>query len=318
MRTFYLFCAVFAVLAMAGSMIAQERVDLATIHRIKAEAFENSKVMDHEFYLTDVYGPRVAGSPNYKRAADWLMGRLKEYGLTNVHTEKFAFGRGWTYTRFSGHMIEPQYQPLIGFPLVWTPGTGGVVTADAILAEMSNEADLDKFRGKLKGKVVLTQAPRQLAMIMTPPAHRLTDEEIAQRDSNVDPSRFAIGPAAPAAAGRGGRGGAPAAPAPPPPGFRNKLNQFLKDEGAAVVLQLGSAPGDGGTVFAAQGGSRLMQDPVPPPMVALTPEHYNRIARLLQHNMPVKLQFEIEAQMLDSDQDSFNIIGEIEGGREKG
>ena len=94
------------------------------------------------------------------------------------------------------------------------------------------------------------------------------------------------------------------------------MNQFLKDEGALVVLQYGYN-GDGGTVFAAAGGSRELKDPVPPPMVAVTPEHYNRIVRLLQHDIPVKLEFDIKAQFIDSPTDSFNVIGEIEGGRKK-
>ena len=140
----------------------QEPVDLSIVNRIKTEAFENSKVMDHLFYLTDVYGPRLAGSPNYQAAGEWVMKRLKEYGLTNVHEETWPFGRGWTYTRFAGHMIEPQYQPLIGFPLAWTPGTDGDVQGQAIYAPMATEADLAKFKGMLKGKVVLTMPPKQL------------------------------------------------------------------------------------------------------------------------------------------------------------
>src|SRR5260370_4895289 len=88
-----------------------------------------------------------------------------------------------------------------------------------------------------------------------------------------------------------------------------KMNQFLKDEGALVVLQYGYN-GDGGTVFASSGGSRDVKDPVPPPMVAVTPEHYNRIVRLMQHNIPVKLEFDIQARFIDSPTDSFNVIGE--------
>src|SRR6266700_7269072 len=101
------------ILFTAVYMYSEEAVDLSVVHRIKAEAFENSKVMDHEFYLTDVYGPRLAGSPGYQAAGDWVVKRLKEYGLTNVHQETWGpFGRGWDYTYYAGHMIEPRYQPL--------------------------------------------------------------------------------------------------------------------------------------------------------------------------------------------------------------
>ena len=291
---------------------SEEPVDLSIVHRIKAEAFDNSKVMEHEFYLADVYGPRLAGSPNYQAAGDWVMKRLKEYGLTNVHEEPWAFGRGWTYTWFSGHMIEPQYQPLIGFPLAWTPGTNGAVQGEAIYAPMTTDADLDKFKGKLNGKVVLTMRAKDLAMQMQPPGHRLTDEELASRTQVPDPSRLAFPFRPPTAAG------VPTTPEEREQArkFRLKLNQFLKDEGALVVLEYGYN-GDGGTVFAAAGGSRDVKDPVPPPMVAVTPEHYNRIVRLLQHNMPVKLSFDIRARFIDAPTDSFNVIGEIEGGRKK-
>src|SRR5437016_4047395 len=91
---------------------AEERVDLDAIHKIKAEAFENSKVMDHMFYLTDVYGPRLTNSPGFFAAADWVMKQLQGWGISS-HLEKWGpFGRGWTYSRFSAHLIEPQYAPL--------------------------------------------------------------------------------------------------------------------------------------------------------------------------------------------------------------
>jgi len=299
-----------ALLFSAVYLFSEEPVDLSVIHRIKAEAFENSKVMDHEFYLTDVYGPRLAGSPGYRAAGEWVMKRLKEYGLTNVHEEPWAFGRGWTYSHFSGHMIEPGYMPLIGFPLAWTPGTNGVVHGDAIYAPLVNDADLDKFRGKLRGKIVLTQAPKEVKMVLDPMAHRLTDAELESRTQVLDPSRLG-NPFRPTAG-----------PQPTPEErrrqteFRKKTNQFLKDEGALVVLQYGYN-GDGGTVFASSGGSQDPKEPIPPPMVAVTPEHYNRIVRLLQHSIPVQLEFDIQARFIDSPTDSFNVVGEIEGGSKK-
>ena len=118
----FVFLGAFAFSAVSGH--AEEPVDLSVIHRIKAEALENSKVMEHVFYLTDVNGPRLTNSPGFKSAGDWVVKRLQEYGLTSVHQEPWGpFGRGWTYTHFSGHMLAPAYAPLIGFPLAWSPGT---------------------------------------------------------------------------------------------------------------------------------------------------------------------------------------------------
>src|SRR5450759_3510661 len=114
-------------------LLAEERVDLSIVNRIRAEAFENSKVMDHLFYLTDVYGPRLAGSPQYRAASEWVVKRMGEYGI-KAKLEKIPFGRGWTYSHFEAHMLEPQYAPLIGFPLAWSPGTDGTVSGEPILA----------------------------------------------------------------------------------------------------------------------------------------------------------------------------------------
>jgi hypothetical protein len=301
-----------AFLFSAIYLYSEEPVDLGVVHRIKAEAFENSKVMDHEFYLTDVYGPRLTNSPGFKAAGDWVVKRLQEYGLTNVREEPWPdFGPSWTYTRYSGHMIAPQYQPLIGFPYAWTRGTNGVVQGDAIYAPILTEADFEKFKGKLKGKMVLTVAPKNIAMITEPEARRLSDSDIAARLQSPDPARLAnpFGP--------------PSGTPPPTPAerekqaqFRNKVTRFLNDEGAAVVVQYGYN-GDGGTVFASSLGRFKKDDPIPPPIVALTPEHYNRIVRLLQHDIPVKLEFDIQAQFINSPTESFNVVGEIEGGRKK-
>src|SRR3954470_5565476 len=126
-------------------LLAEDKPDLAMVNRIKAEAFENSKVMDHAFYLTDVYGPRLTNTPEYKAAAEWTAKRLTEYGLTNVALEKWGpYGRGWSYSKYSDNMLEPRYAPLIGFPLAWSKGTDGPVSGEAIQAVIRTEADLAK------------------------------------------------------------------------------------------------------------------------------------------------------------------------------
>ena len=298
-----------AILLIAAlSLPAEEKVDLSVVNRIKYEAFENSQAMDHIFYLADVHGPRLTNSPGHRSAAEWAMKRLESYGLKNVHLEKWGpFGQSWKYTHFSAHLIEPQYQPLIGFPLAWTPGTNGIVTGEPVMAIIKTDADFDKYKGKLKGKIVMTMEPKAIVMVTEPQARRWTDDELRARMTNVDPSRTsAFGPVA------------AATPQPTPEAraaalkFTQKTNQFFKDEGALVVLSYGYN-GDGGTVFASSGGSRDPKDPIPPPMVAVTPEHYNRIARLIAHKIPVKLQFDIQAEFLAGPEESFNVIGEIPG-----
>ena len=302
--------ALFIISAMA--LPAQEKVDLAVLSRIKHEAFQNSQVMDDLFYLTDVYGPRLTNSPGHRQAAEWIMKRLREYGLENVHEEPWGpFGQSWRLTYFSGHLLEPQYMPLIGFPLAWTPGTPGIIKAEPVFAVIASEADFDKFKGKLKDKMVLSLEPKVLAMSTEPMARRYTDEELAARAKVLDPSRPYSGFVM-----------ASNAPVPTPEQraaaaeLRKKVSKFYKDEGAAVVLQYGSN-GDGGTVFASSGGSQDPKEPIPAPTVALTPEHYNRIARLVQHKIPVMLEFDIRAEFLGANDNSFNVIGEIPGTTKK-
>src|SRR5215831_898679 len=157
-----------------------ERVDLGVLHRIKSEAFgANSRVMDTLFYLTDVYGPRLTGSPNIKDAGDWSVKKMKEWGLANVKLEAWGpFGRGWAATRFTAMMKEPEFQPIIGFQQPWSPGTNGPVAGQAIMAVITGPEDLEKFKGKLKGKIVLSAAMHASTLSEAALSHRLTDAEL--------------------------------------------------------------------------------------------------------------------------------------------
>ncbi|MCU1336373.1 MAG: peptidase [Bryobacterales bacterium] len=306
---------------------AEERIDLNVIHKIREEALQNSKVMDHVFQLTDVYGPRLTNSPGYFAAADWVVKQLKEWGIEGRQEKWGPFGRGWTYTHFSANLIEPQYAPLIGFPLAWSPGTNGVVTGQAMIANIATEADFDRYRNKLNGKIVFMGVGRELAMLTQSPSQRYTDDQLARLSGAGEgggrggaPGTAALEAEGPAGrGGRGGRGGQGGQPGGQnaQQQVQNRLNQFLKEEGVAVVVRIGSGQSGGGTVFGQAAGSRDVKDPVPPPTVALTPEHYNRVLRLLDNKIPVKLEFEIQAKFLDERNDSVNVIGEIPGGRKR-
>ena len=101
-------------------------------------------------------------------AGDWTMKKMTDWGLANVHREEFEFGRGWSIVRFSAHMIEPQIQPLIGLPKTWSPGTDGAVSADVVRVTIATEADFAKYKGQLKGKIVLGQPSRAVRMLEGP------------------------------------------------------------------------------------------------------------------------------------------------------
>jgi hypothetical protein len=296
-------------LLLSGVLImAQDQPDLAAINRIKAESLSNSKVMDTMFYLTDVYGPRLTNSPNHYAAGEWAVKRLQEYGLVNVRMEKWGpFGRSWSNKYYEGHMVEPRFYSLVGIPLAWTNGTGGSISGEPIIAPIRTEADMEKFKGKLKGKIVMMSEPHNFALPTEPEAHRYSESDLAAEATAPDPNtptRF---------------GGPPSGRAAFTPQAREarmrlqeKIAQFLKDEGAIMTISE-SANGDGGTIFAASGGSYDPQKPLALPAIALMPEQYNRVARLLEHEIPVKLEFNIENDIDESHPDCFNVIGEIPG-----
>ncbi len=205
-----LFAALF-VLPLAAQWPSSEKVDLDAVYRIKEEGLQRSKVMEITSYLTDVYGPRLTGSPNIREAADWTQKTLKEWGLANIHLESFPFGRGWQNQRFVAVALTPRAYPLVGFPRAWTPGTKGPIAGEAVLALIQSDRDFDTWRGKLGGKFVLTAQMRQVPARFDPLARRLGDSDLA------DLSRQ------PATAGRG-RGGPPAQP----PGIRTETGEVFR------------------------------------------------------------------------------------------
>src|SRR5881392_2176259 len=142
-----------------------EKLDYQMIGRIRDEGLNRSQVMDHVSWLSDVYGPRLTGSPAIQQASEWAMKKFTEWGLVNAHQERWAFGKGWSLVRFSANLVEPQAQPLIGFPQEWSSGTNGTVTADVVRVQIATDADFAKYRGKLAGKIALTQPARVVRML---------------------------------------------------------------------------------------------------------------------------------------------------------
>ncbi|MGC2658658.1 MAG: M28 family peptidase, partial [Bryobacteraceae bacterium] len=310
MRSKRLFLCIAAV-AVPLVVWAGETVNLFAVNRIREEAFAHSKVMDTMFYLSDVYGPRLTNSPNYKAAGDWAVKRLEEFGLVNVKEEKWGpFGKGWETQYYEGHMVEPRFYSLNGIPLAWTAGTSGSVTGEAMLAPIRTDADMEKYKGKLKGKIVLTSEPRNLPFPTKPDATRYTDAELADMADAPEPGRspFSFAPT-PLTRGQ--------APAPimsrqERMRLQEKVRQFLKDEGALLTLTE-SANGDGDTIFVASGGAYAPGSPDALASVSMMPEQYNRIARLVEHDIPVKLEFNIQNEFHNDNPDCFNITGEIPG-----
>jgi hypothetical protein len=308
------------VLAQTG-----EPVDAAAIAKIRDEGLNRSQVMETMFWLTDRYGPRLTGSPEFEEAGDWVVKQLQAWGVSNVRKERFPFGRGWSLVKFHASMLEPRAQPIIGVPKAWTPGTSGTVVADVVRVQIANEADAAKYRGQLRGKIVLTQPAREVRMLDGDIVLRYTDDpKWLEEALSVPPPRgggAGRGGAGRGGGGRGGRGGAPAF----------NVNDFYRSEGVVALFDRGSnndmsAGGsdlswqtqrvDGGTIFVQSGGSATGNPQTTLPQVTLAVEHYNRMVRLLEHNTPVKVELNIETRFREEaagEPTGFNIVGEIPG-----
>lgn len=300
-------CLALAVVAKAG---AQEPVDSAAIERIKAEGLgERSQVMETASWLTDVFGARLTGSPGIKAAAEWSVKKMTEWGVSNARLEPWGyFGRGWTNDRIAVHVVAPTPWPVIAYAAAWTPGTSGTVTGDVVRLQADSAADLAKYRGKLKNAFVMLAPARQLEPAFRPDANRW--------DSAVLDSITASGPPRAAGAGRGGRAGGPAGRggrAGGGPTFAQQRAQFLAEEGVAAILQSGGGNSTMGTVFTGGAGSRDPQNPTRTLTLLLAAEHYNRIARIVEKGVPVRMEANVRNTFHDQELNAFNVLAEIPG-----
>lgn len=217
----------------------------ANVDKIKDEGMNRSQVMQTLSYLSDVIGPRLTGSPNLLRANNWTKDKLTEWGLKNGHLEAWGpFGRGWSLQRFSLQVVEPQDIPLIAFPKAWSPGWKGMMTGEVVYFDATDEAGLEKFKGKLKGAIVLSGTDRAIAAHFTADAKRYTDDQLTEMANS-------------ASRPRGGRQGGQPGGRPGGPGspdfvqrmqFASKKAEFLKQEGAALIVEP-STRGEDGTIF---------------------------------------------------------------------
>lgn len=287
---------------------AQEVVDLAAIEKIKVEGLERSQVMETASWLTDVFGARLTGSPAIKQAAEWATKQLSAWGVANARLEPWGyFGRGWTNDRMSVQVVAPTSYPVIAYAAAWTPGTNGKVTAEVVMLQADSAPDLEKYRGKLKGAVVMFAPPRALAPRFTPDANRWAETTLDSLSRLGPPAPRGGGPGrAGGPAGRGGgRGGAMS--------FAQARAQFLADQGVTAILQSGSGNSTMGTVFTGSAGSRDPKNPTRVPTIIVAAEHYNQIARVLAKKVPVKMELDVKNTFHDDDLNAFNVLAEIPG-----
>ena len=286
-----------------------EPVDLAAVAKIRDEAFNRSQVMPVMSYLTDVYGPRLTGSPISRRAAEYTMTQLRSWGLTNVHLENFPFGRGWTNDRFIAQVTAPVPFTLIGYPQAWTPGTNGMVSSEIVYVKIDSAPDAERYRGKLAGKVVMLAPMRPVAARTEVQATRRTDAELERMAGAPMPVPNALGPRQ--SGPRTAADSAARAQLQAQQAIAVMRRTFIDGEKVAAILEPGR--GDGGTVFTPNGASRDPKRPATTPVVTVAIEHYGRILRTIEKGVPVSIDLEIRNTFYDDDLTSFNIIADIPG-----
>ena len=313
-----LFVSPVALLAQQAQAPAADPND--PVQKIKDEGMNRSQVMQTLSYLSDVIGPRLTASPGMKRANDWTRDQLTKCGLQNAHLEAWGpFGRGWSLKGFSAQVTEPTAFPVIAYPKAWSPGLSAPLTADVVYVDAKTEADLEQFKGKLNGKIVLTAPLREVAAHFDAQGTRLNEKDLLTLADAPEP--------------RAG-GGRPNFAANPQFRAAQQLAsaklRFFQAEGAALLVD--PSRGDGGTMFV-QSASVPQPPPdpnatgpaargIPPydksapkmtPQVVLATEHYNRIVRMIQAGEPVKMTVDLSVAWQDADPMGYNTIAEIPG-----
>ncbi|MEZ5428686.1 MAG: M20/M25/M40 family metallo-hydrolase [Pyrinomonadaceae bacterium] len=318
---FVLYVFLFPSFAVGQTEIYQASPEV--IDRIKDEGMNRSQVMLTLSYLTDVIGGRLTGSPAMKRANEWTRDRMQEWGMENARLEAWGkFGRGWFLKKFSAQITSPQVFPLIAYPKAWSPSTPGEITADVVLLEAENEADLEKYRGRLRGKIVLVSNMRSLEADFEGMARRLTDKELLDLANAPDPAARESRPRSPEQINRFMKR------------FVGNINRakFLLAEGAAVLVD-NSFAGSGGTIFVS-GASVANDIPADPlkliaedllrpyqkeaeakmlPQMTMATEDYNRLVRMIKQGENLRMTVDLEAGYDDRDPLAYNTLAEIPG-----
>jgi len=295
--------------------------------QIRKEGMENSKIMHTVHVFTDLYGPRLTGSPNHVNAAKWAAEEMKRWGFDNTALEPWDFGHpGWVNDRNTGLMISPVAETLTFEVLAWTPPTNGAVTANAVhivtptvpsptnpnISQQPTQEELTAYlesvRSQVSGKIVLVGKPSFIDQSREPSPKRVADEDNAKR-YDPDPSKRPTG----------GQGRPTGTPNTPRPGaltgaqVNEQVDKFLLENKALV--RINESQLDRGAVRAFN--NRTFDITKVIPTVVMRNEDFGRIARLLANGTPVKLEFDLRSHLVPEGKTSYNVVGEIYGSDKK-
>ena len=297
------------VLSLLSLRIAAQNGSGDMLSRIRKEALDHSQIMKTMHMFTDLYGPRLTGSPNHKAAADWAVKQMTAWGFENAHLEPWDFKHpGWLNERLTAHLISPVKDPLVCEVLAWTPSTKGTVQANAfqlVLPERVSQDQLkllfNNYKAKVRGKIVLIGKPATIPVNLNPPSKRLSDEQAQQR-FGPNPRPFPTPSPTPT----------PDPNAPPPLSNRQvdeQLDAFLKENGALVRVN------DAGREFRQirAFNNRTFDVNKVIPTVVMSNEDFGRISRILNDGTDVVLEFNIVNHVYPEGSTSYNTIAEIRG-----
>lgn len=301
-------------LCLVTTLWAQtEKIDLAVFQQIRKEGLEKSQVMDIAFQLTDISGNRLTNSPGYMRAAKYASAQMSAWGLQNVSIDPWGeFGKGWELEKCYLALKTPYYKNLLAYPKTWTSGTRGSKTAELLVIAAKDTMELEKYRGQLKGKILMLDQPVVYKHSFKADAVRYTDAELqAMAAAQPTPPRAAPNPNDTAAARRmreqmQARGGG-----------SQRLIALLKDmaraEGATAIVSNGGARSHDGTIFAQGGGAYKAADSENFLDMVLGVEDYNTLLRLAKAGIPVTMEADVKTKFYNKDVQGYNVIGEIAG-----
>jgi carboxypeptidase Q len=267
-------------------------VDLEMVYKIKSEGMKNSGIDELAFWMTDYLGPRLAGSKAGDRANNWVKNKMEEFSLQNVRIESARnFDRGgWDNKKTYAAMTGPYYANFAANPVAWTGSTRGTIKSNVILLDIKNDSDFEKYKGKLNGKIVLMSSSAVYEPVFTPLATRFTDQELKDLEIIVfPPQAVTVVPDQTQV-------------------LRTKINEFIKEENVAVILNNSGTFNVPRSTF----GTYKSGDPEPVPQLNLPIEAAGRMERLLRHNIPVEMEVEIQNTFVNNPTIN-NVIGEIPG-----
>lgn len=296
-----------------GAQPGTENIDLTMYSRIRTEGLTHGKVMQFGAALADGIGPRLTGSPNMAKANAWTRDTLTKIGLENAHLEDWGeFGMGWQQINTWARMVSPDPEPLWLQAAPWSPATKGPVSGDVVYVDLAN-ANLDKLKGTLAGKIVLLGAMRTTPDITEPLFHRYTDEELKEMESVPDAA---------------GRRGAPAvnfqqllAERTRLAALRTTALKMMAEEGVAAIITPSRDGGDGGgtgIIYDDNGANisrnaQLRENAVTIPNAVMMIEHYNRLARMVSAGVPVQVEVNIDTKFTGDHEHGFDTVAEIPG-----